>query len=123
MATIAFVSAAAQPPFNADDALAIAPLEALGHRIVPWVWDAGPLPSTIDAVVVRACWDYHRKVAGFRAWLDALEQRAVTVINPAPLLRWNLDKLYLRELAAAGVPIPRTVFVPQGPATRRAAVP
>ncbi|MFO0633676.1 MAG: hypothetical protein U0168_12570 [Nannocystaceae bacterium] len=116
MATIAFASAGTQPPLQADDALAIAPLAALGHQVVPLVWNAGPLPAQLDAVVVRACWDYHREVAGFRAWLDALAARGLAVINPVPLLRWNLDKHYLRELAAAGVPIPQTVFVPSGPA-------
>lgn len=116
MARIAFVSAATEPPFNSDDSHAIAPLQARGHQVVAHVWDAGPLPVEIDVVVVRACWDYHRKAPEFRAWLDALEEREVTAINRVSLLRWNLDKLYLRELADAGVPIPPTVFVPRGEA-------
>lgn len=116
MARIAFVSAASEPPFNTDDAHAIAPLEARGHTVVPHVWDAGALPDDTAAVVVRACWDYHRKVTEFRAWLDTLEHHDVVVINAVSVLRWNLDKFYLRELADAGVPIPPTVFVPRGPA-------
>lgn len=116
MQTIAFVTSAAEAPFTADDRLAIAPLERLGYAVVPLVWDAEPVPDGLAAVVVRSCWDYHVKVERFRGWLAELEGRGVTVCNPARVVRWNLDKFYLRELAAGGVQIPRTVFVPRGPA-------
>jgi hypothetical protein len=39
---------------------------------------------------------------------------APALANPADVLAWNTDKRYLRELAAAGVPVTPTTFVPPG---------
>jgi glutathione synthase/RimK-type ligase-like ATP-grasp enzyme len=38
------------------------------------------------------------------------------LVNPAPVLRWNSDKAYLVDLAAAGVPTVPTTRVPPGAA-------
>ena len=105
-----------------DDRRLVAPLERRGFKIVPLVWDAAPPAEPPAAIVVRSCWDYHRKQAAFKRWLAAAEQGPVPVWNPPAVLRWNLDKHYLRDLAARGVAIPRTVFVPQGAATSLAAL-
>jgi len=72
-----------------------------------------------DLVVIRATWDYHRDLPGYLAWLDALE-REVAVANPVPLIRWNLDKGYLDELARGGIPTPAQRIVPcELPAVRQ----
>ena len=36
------------------------------------------------------------------------------MVNPAPVLRWNSDKTYLADLAAEGIPIVPTRWVPPG---------
>ena len=64
-----------------------------------------------DAVLLRSVWDYHRHIAAFRAWLNHLDALGVPVWNPPPLLRWNLDKRYLKQLAAHDVPVLPTVFI------------
>ena len=114
--TIAFATSSAEAPLTADDRLAVASLASLGYAVVPLVWDTGPLLDGLAGIVIRSCWDYHVKVAAFRTWLDELERREIPVWNPVHALRWNLDKLYLRELAAGGVAIPQTLFLSQGPA-------
>jgi O-ureido-D-serine cyclo-ligase len=48
-------------------------------------------------------------------------------LNPAPVVRWNCDKHYLRELAAAALPVVPTTFIEAGaggkpPADARAAL-
>jgi len=95
--------------YPGDQALARA-LEERGAHTTPWVWDQ-PRPDGIDAVVIRSPWDYHRKASQFRRWLDELEASSTPVINPVPMLRWNLDKKYLFELEARGVAIPKTRWV------------
>ena len=35
-------------------------------------------------------------------------------MNPVPALRWNSDKAYLSDLAAAGVPTVPTTFIAPG---------
>jgi glutathione synthase/RimK-type ligase-like ATP-grasp enzyme len=67
-----------------------------------------------EAVVVRSCWDYHLHPSTFSAWLAALEQLQVPLWNPAPILRWNLHKTYLRDLHIQGVAIPPTCWLERG---------
>ena len=52
-------------------------------------------------MVVRSCWDYLDRRADFLAWAG----RVPNLLNPVDVLSWNTDKVYLRELADAGVPM------------------
>ena len=113
--TIAFATCVDEPHLVSDDRLLIAPLRALGFSVVPLVYDRDPLPPDLAGIVVRSCWDYHRQPDLFLNWLAAVEARGIPVWNPPAALRWNLDKHYLRELAAAGIDVPRTIFIPRGP--------
>ncbi len=86
-----------------------------GVEAEPVVWsDADVDWRTYDGVVLRSCWDYHLRVAEFRRWLDHLAARRVPVWNPAPVVRWNLDKRYLADLGAAGVNVVRTIWLARG---------
>jgi glutathione synthase/RimK-type ligase-like ATP-grasp enzyme len=67
-----------------------------------------------DAVVVRSCWDYHLRAHEFLEWIALLERSGVLVLNSPDLIRWNADKIYLGELASAGIAMPDTVFVESG---------
>jgi glutathione synthase/RimK-type ligase-like ATP-grasp enzyme len=60
---------------------------------------------------VRSCWDYHHRPHEFHAWLDRLAAEGARVFNPVPLLRWNADKRYLRDLAEAGIEVIPTAWV------------
>jgi glutathione synthase/RimK-type ligase-like ATP-grasp enzyme len=60
-----------------------------------------------DAVVIRMILDYPKRITEFRAWLDSLEREGLKVINPVPLMRWNIHKEYLVELSEKGVSIPK----------------
>ncbi|HSE04214.1 MAG TPA: hypothetical protein VLK35_08710, partial [Methylomirabilota bacterium] len=64
-----------------------------------------------DAVVLRSNWDYHFDPDGFLAWLDRLERARARIWNPPALVRWNLTKRYLLDLARAGVPAVPTVIL------------
>lgn len=114
MKRVAFSTCAEIPLLAEDDHLAIAPLRERGVEVVPWIWDAPAPPPDLDAIVHRSCWDYHLKPAAFLRWLDALEASGLPSFNPAPLLRWNVDKRYLRDLAARGARIPETVWIEKG---------
>ena len=58
-------------------------------------------------------WNYHKQPEAFLAWLDAADFQT-RLVNPAAVARWNLDKRYLRELAAKGVLVTPTQFVERG---------
>ena len=63
-----------------------------------------------DAIVIRQTWDYFDRFDEFRAWLDRVET-LTRVVNPVEVIRWNCDKRYLVDLAAAGVPTVPTIVI------------
>ncbi|MEU0003472.1 hypothetical protein ABZ079_03985 [Streptomyces sp. NPDC006314] len=66
-----------------------------------------------DLVVIRSTWDYSWRAEEFTAWVERVG--ALTrLVNPAPVVRWNTDKRYLGELAAAGVPTVPTRYIAPG---------
>jgi glutathione synthase/RimK-type ligase-like ATP-grasp enzyme len=85
-------------------------LERRGFRVDPALWN-GPFEAFAGAraVVIRSTWDYHQALGEYRGWLDRLD--ATRVFNAPDLVRWNLDKAYLTELAARGAPVPRCTIV------------
>jgi glutathione synthase/RimK-type ligase-like ATP-grasp enzyme len=101
----------------AGDRLFLDELRRRGHHAAPLVWDDDGVDwQAWDAVVIRSCWDYHLKVERFRAWVDRLERSGVRLINPPHVLRWNMHKGYLLDVAAAGGRIPPTRLVARGEA-------
>jgi len=105
-----------------DDDLAVPPLEARGWtvEVIPWRQAvrnvrAGSGPRPLPRVaIVRSTWDYQRVPGAFLEGMAELERAGIPVENGLPWLRWNLDKRYLRELEARGVPIVPTLWLDQG---------
>lgn len=112
---IAFVTSADYRDLTEDDRLAAVALEARGKRVSAVVWN-DPLAAwdSFDSIIIRSTWDYFHHPAQFREWLNGLAAAGAPVWNPPALLRWNMEKTYLRDLEAAGVPIVPTVWVRRG---------
>lgn len=66
--------------------------------------------SAFDLVVVRSPWNYVENESAFRSFLGRFRD-APTFLNPVAVLEWNIDKRYLLELEALGVPVVPTTFV------------
>lgn len=112
-ARVALATYAAAPRLAPDDQLLLPALASLGVEGVPAVWsDVSVDWSRFDGVVIRSCWDYHRRYAEFLAWLDVLDARRLRVWNPTSTVRWNSTKRYLIDLAARGVATVPTRIVP-----------
>ena len=98
-----------------DDRRLLAPFEALGFEAEPAVWTDKAYPWTsCSAIVIRSCWDYHLVPEEFLAWIAKLETARIPLLNSAPLIRWNVDKSYLRDLDARGICIVPTVWAEDG---------
>jgi glutathione synthase/RimK-type ligase-like ATP-grasp enzyme len=111
---IALVTAIAA--FALDDDLA--PLaEALaraGARPYIVAWDDPTVSwGRFDTVVLRSPWDYTQRPAEVLAWCERIGTQT-RLLNPLPVVKWNTDKHYLAELAAAGVPVVESVFMEPG---------
>ncbi|MDF2180115.1 hypothetical protein P2G88_17815 [Aliiglaciecola sp. CAU 1673] len=66
--------------------------------------------STYDVVVIRSPWDYQKDPKAFMACLERIVASGTVLENPLPLVRWNLDKSYLKEMQKAGIPIVPTLW-------------
>jgi len=106
--TIAFATCSLLPEGSDDVQALIAACAALGVAAEPAVWDGDADWRAYDLVVVRSTWDYTSRRDAFTAWAESLPR----VLNPAGIIRWNTDKRYLRDLAAAGLPVVPTLWDP-----------
>ncbi|MFD5710835.1 RimK family alpha-L-glutamate ligase [Streptomyces pharetrae] len=69
--------------------------------------------SAFDLALIRSTWDYSWRAREFLAWAEKC-QAVTRLANPADVVRWNADKRYLGELAAAGVPTVPTRYIAPG---------
>jgi hypothetical protein len=112
--SVAIASFTEMPEEFTDDLRVV---EALGERgvqatVVPWDDPAADW-SPFEAVVIRSTWDYAQRRDEFLDWVDRVGER---LHNAPALVRWNSDKRYLADLAAAGFPVVETAFVAPGQA-------
>lgn len=94
-----------------DDHLAYQPLGELGWRVemVPWR-RPGVDWKAYDAVVIRSTWDYQTAPDAFLGVLAEIECARTPLFNGLELVRWNIRKTYLRDLAERGVPVVPTLW-------------
>lgn len=105
---VAVVTAETIPDLEPDDRLILAPLVTAGIAAVPVVWtDRDADWAAFDLVLLRSPWDYTLRRADFLAWVSSVPR----LLNPADVVVWNTEKTYLRQLAAAGVPVTETQWV------------
>lgn len=97
-----------------DDGLLQAALARLGlsSRRVDWA-DPDVDWSRFRCAVFRTTWDYFDRFREFSAWLARVQQQT-RLCNDASLVWWNVDKHYLADLAARGVPVVPSYFVERG---------
>jgi glutathione synthase/RimK-type ligase-like ATP-grasp enzyme len=101
------------PDLDPDDRLLLPALAACGVEVAVAVWDDPAVDwAAFDLVVLRDTWDYAGRRDEFVAWAQGVPRLA----NPADIVRWNTDKRYLADLAAAGVPVVPTTWVGPGDA-------
>jgi len=67
------------------------------------VWDDENVAwESADAIAVRSTWDYDSRLGEFLGWASGLGPR---LLNGVAAFRWNTDKRYLLDLAAAALPV------------------
>jgi glutathione synthase/RimK-type ligase-like ATP-grasp enzyme len=93
----------------------VAPLRSALHKVgvgSKWVsWDDPAIEwATFSHVVVSGTWDSVDRPEEYLAWVQRVSTTS-KLVNHRSLIQWNLDKVYLRELEAAGVPVIPTKWV------------
>jgi hypothetical protein len=111
MRPIAFLSLEDPTGYVIDEDVALPTLEAAGFAVETVPWTQQTDWSRFEAAVIRSTWDYQQQPARFLEVLEAVSA-ATHLANPLEVVRWNIDKIYLKELEAAGVPVVPTAWDP-----------
>src|SRR5438094_10208406 len=73
-----------------------------GRNVVSAPWNDAFEPFAHGPVVIRSTWDYHETPDAYVAWLDRLPTGRA--FNLPSLIRWNLAKTYVLDLAQRRAP-------------------
>lgn len=111
MVDVLLVTASTWPDGEPGGSLLLDAFAARGITAEWAVWDDESVDwSAASLVALRSTWDYHERFAEFLAWLTRIEADGARVLNGVDVVRWNTDKAYLVQLAAAGVPVVPTLL-------------
>ncbi|MFD3808186.1 RimK family alpha-L-glutamate ligase [Streptomyces sp. NPDC058619] len=114
MSILALVTDAVSLPIDYDMPPLLEACETVGLDVEVCSWEDPTVDwSRFQAVVFRSPWTWAERLPEFLAACERIA--AVTrLVTPMPLVRWALDKRYLADLAAAGVPVIPTTIVEPG---------
>jgi glutathione synthase/RimK-type ligase-like ATP-grasp enzyme len=76
-------------------------------------WDDSSVSwDSFEQVVISSTWDSVDRPAEYLEWADTVSSKTV-LVNAAPVLAWGLDKAHQKNLAAAGIAVIPTLWVPR----------
>ncbi len=111
MSLIVLATSAEEPAITASDRLYADALERRGHIVVGAAWNGSRAAfDGADAVILRSTWGYYRALAAFHEWAETVAATS-RLFNSIELVRWNLRKNYVGELADAGIAVPQSHFI------------
>lgn len=111
---IAIVSSTGVADIDVDQPLLTTALDAAGVTHTTVAWDDPDVEwDRFDLAVIRSTWDYVDRLDDYLAWAERAGA-ATLLLNPVDVVRWNIDKRYLRELAGAGFAVTPTTFLEPG---------
>ncbi len=111
---IALVSAFAAQQLDEDLPPLVAALQAAGADVQVANWDDPQVDwQGFDLALLRSTWDYTSRLQEFVDWAERVV-KLTELRNPLAVVRWNLDKHYLAQLATAGIAIVPSEFIEPG---------
>ena len=97
--------------FEAYDDLLIEPMAAAGWQLTFVSWRASNVDwGMFDVVLIRSPWDYQDDANAFLKVLEEIDSSSAVLENSLKTVKWNIDKIYLKELEEKGVNIVPTLW-------------
>lgn len=88
--------------------------EAQGLKVDITYWDNPSYEwQQTKSVLFRTVWDYFERFDEFWDWLEQVKTKT-RLINSYELIKWNIDKHYLRDLKNNGIQVVPTYFADKG---------
>ncbi len=112
MSLIAFLTMDSLEGFVSYDYLVRDILQQRGVRVDEVSWrDPHADWDQYDLVVIRSPWDYQQSCSQFLDVLARIDASGANLQNPLEVVRWNVQKTYLRDLQNSGVTIVPTTWL------------
>tara|TARA_R110002073_G_scaffold139232_2_gene289326 strand:+ start:99705 stop:100601 length:897 start_codon:yes stop_codon:yes gene_type:complete len=100
-----------------EDNLVVKALEKQGLKTLRLAWDDADFDwSTTQFILFRSTWDYFDRFDEFSDWLNFVSKQT-KLLNPERIIRWNIDKHYLQDLAHKNIHCAPTTFIEVGEQT------
>lgn len=97
--------------FEVYDYLIDQPLLALGWKTEVVSWRCTKVNwNDYKAVIIRSPWDYQDDMESFLDVLSRIEQSTARLENSLKVVKWNINKSYLKSLAAEKITIVPTLW-------------
>lgn len=111
-----FLTTAEMPELLPYDQTVIQQLHTFKVQVDIMIWEklsTTPLEqlTPYKAIIIRTCWNYYKKPEVFGRLLDFCSSHNLPLLNPADIVRWNMDKRYLLDLEKEGIELIPTAFV------------
>lgn len=88
--------------------------EAQGLKVDITYWDNPTYEwQETKSVLFRTIWDYFERFDEFWDWLEQVKTKT-RLINSYELIKWNIDKHYLKDLSSWGIKTVPTYFADKG---------
>ena len=88
--------------------------EAQGLKVDITYWDNPSYKwQRTKSVIFRTVWDYFERFDEFWEWLEQVKTKT-RLINSYELIKWNIDKHYLRDLKNNDIQVVPTYFADRG---------
>jgi len=88
--------------------------EAQGLKVDITYWDNPTYEwQETKSVLFRTIWDYFERFNEFWEWLEQVKTKT-RLINSYELIKWNIDKHYLKDMSSWGIETVPTYFADKG---------
>ena len=86
-----------------EDYLLLTALESVGFKVSRVSWSSKTVNwESFDYAIFRTTWDYFERLGEFLDWLHDCSKK-VKFLNNFDLIKWNLDKNYLKDFNSIGI--------------------
>jgi len=99
---VAYLTMSDPGDFVTDYHLSFAPMAELGWSAETVAWRDPQDWDAFDAVYLCTPWDYPQHADEFMQVLESIDRSRAVLLNDLAIVRWNLDKTYLRDLQERG---------------------
>lgn len=110
MKKVAYLTMADMADYVTDFHLSFEPMLKLGWHVDTVAWRSPADWDDYDAVYICTPWDYPEHLSQFLEVLGAIDSSRALLINDFALVRWTLEKTYLRDIERRGGAIVPTAW-------------